>query len=62
MAACPMLPINVELESAETAIGKGLARQLHISGNFTFILFAEGSLRKAIREFGELSARLHDST
>jgi hypothetical protein len=29
-------PKNVELNEPETAIGEGLANQLHISGNFTF--------------------------
>jgi hypothetical protein len=35
-AAIPMLCTNVELGMPEIAIGEGLARQLHISGNFTF--------------------------
>jgi len=44
LAAVPMLCINVELGIPETAIGEGLANQLHISGNFTFFKGAATSI------------------
>jgi len=36
MAAFPMLNINVESRTPETAIGEALAPALHITGYFTF--------------------------
>ena len=51
MAAVPMLRINVELGIPETAIGEGLANQLHISGNFTFF---KGAAMRASTAAGPL--------